>query len=155
MPRVRKIKNRRRVRISGPLCVYCGDTATTDEHFPPAACGGYGLILPACLECNSLAGTEWPFDFLRRCEHVQGGLRSRYRRVLKWEDGHDLVGVDYSLADMVLQWRKLKILINKRIAWDAMLYIASIDHSNDFVRIVADNGTFKIDEGESPSLLED
>jgi DNA invertase Pin-like site-specific DNA recombinase len=45
------------VRSRGDQCVYCGERADSDEHFPPTSYRNLGYILPACRECNSFAGT--------------------------------------------------------------------------------------------------
>ena len=77
-----------RRRIRGNQCVYCGLSADTEDHFPPQSLTHLGVLLPACRECNSMAGTEWCFDFELRCAYVKDKLRKKYQKVLQTPDWH-------------------------------------------------------------------
>jgi len=98
-----------RIRISGYFCVYCGEIATQDEHFPPMSYSLRGYILPACAECNSFDWSQEEID--------------EFGRNLKAE---------------VLKWEKTTRIAKERIAWNAISYLASIDQCNDFVQTYAE-----------------
>jgi len=123
-----------RLRIKGPLCVYCGGTANTDEHFPPASLTPNGYLLPACRECNSIAGTTWATDFEERTRHVKAKLRLKYRSHLEtpeWStEEKDELG--YNLRKVVELWQTQKTVLNERLAWNAVAYLLSIDHNSVF-----------------------
>src|SRR5437867_69982 len=59
-----KLRARKRSEIFdafGRICVYCGDPATTLDHFVPwtqNADNSTGNLLPACGPCNSAAGNR-------------------------------------------------------------------------------------------------
>lgn len=129
-----------RHRLRGSRCVYCGETATTDDHFPPASFSNEGFILPCCSECNSLAGILWPCDFERRAEAVKQGLRRKYRKYLQTPDWapDEIAELGHNLRGTVQSCQIAKDLVKQRIAWNVVSYLASIDHSNRFVPIVAE-----------------
>lgn len=118
-----------RKRITGSWCVYCGEHATTDEHFPPQACGNDGWIIPACSECNSLANTEWPYNFEERCNYVKEKINKRYPQkvlstlddMLKLEDKEWLAAID------LLNYERLR---RRRLAWSATVYLNLIAPSS-------------------------
>jgi hypothetical protein len=138
-----RFDNRLRVRLNGQWCVYCGEWATQDEHFPPATYSRNGVILPVCRECNGLAGTTWATDFIERVAHVREKLRHKYRNVLEspewaqWE----LSELSYSLRQKVQKWQELRKFILKRLAWDAATYLSLIDRGQDFAQAVAGMST--------------
>jgi len=111
-----RFDNRLRVRLNGQWCVYCGEWATQDEHFPPATYSRNGVILPVCRECNGLAGTTWATDFIERVAHVREKLRHKYRNVLEspewaqWE----LSELSYSLRQKVQKWQELRKLSHQK-----------------------------------------
>lgn len=75
------------VRIKGHQCYYCGDVATTGDHFPPQTVEpAHGYILPCCMECNLAAGTQHPYDLAERVKHVKDWLRDRHWNQLKHYD---------------------------------------------------------------------
>jgi hypothetical protein len=129
-----------RNRLHGVMCVYCGDIATQDEHFPPASCTRFGYILPCCGECNRIAGTQHPYNFTDRYEYVNRKLRKKYKRQLKVEDWEDkeLAEVSYRLRIYILKWQKIKEWLRKRVAWNVIAYLSSIDRNKSFVEILAE-----------------
>jgi hypothetical protein len=79
----------------GTPCCYCGDPATHDEHvFPVSALdkllsvGGCEILLdvlrivPACADCNLLAGDKVFYAFEDKCRFIKGRLLARYRKAL-------------------------------------------------------------------------
>jgi hypothetical protein len=111
------------------------------DHFPPKAYSVGGFLLPSCKECNLLAGTIWPRNFELRSEHVKDGLRKRYRKLLQapdWDED-ELNGLKYNLRKGIIVWQKQKEMLKERLAWSAMSYLSSIDHSSSFVPTFAED----------------
>lgn len=96
------------VRIEGRRCVYCGDTATQTDHFPPQCVEPRdGWLLPCCSECNVVAGAMHPYDFKSRVLYVKDALRDRHHHLLK-------------IFDEAMHQ-------HERVEWDTTAYIASSD----------------------------
>lgn len=134
-----KFTDERRVRLSGEWCVYCGQVAETVEHFPPKSFSNDGLLLPACRECNNLAGTDWPTDFGKRKEMVNEKLRRRNARALNtpvWTK-EDLQEMKRGMRKEIEIWQTRRRIAERRIAWSAEGYLASIDRNNDFAKLNA------------------
>jgi hypothetical protein len=91
--------------------------------------------LPCCGECNRIAGTQHPYNFTDRYEYVNRELRRKYKRQLKIEDWEDkeLAEVSYRLRIYILKWQKIKEWLRKRVAWNVIAYLSSIDHNRHFV----------------------
>ena len=109
--------NSLRKRVDGRYCVYCGERATTDEHFPPVAHGLGGFIFPACSECNTFAGTAYARDFQRRAALVKRKIGERYREVT----------LDMILARGEDQWLDTlrdEAARRRRLDWSAEVYHA-------------------------------
>ena len=124
--------NTLRKRIRGDWCIYCGELATTDEHFPPSTLTPIGLILPACLECNCLASTHFATDFDERCQFVKERLRTKYSRILKtpdW-DQDEIDNLGYSIKTTVKKWQSLRDSLKPRLAWNHNAYLACIDRDD-------------------------
>jgi len=117
-----------RTRITGRHCVYCGELSTSDEHFPPVCNGVGGYILPACLECNKLAGTEYPRDFKKRTEHVKDQLSKRYPAATLDEI---LASKEIQVVDTL----KAEQTRRRRLDWDAEIYLQTIAEKH-FVEII-------------------
>lgn len=133
-------ENLLRTRLRGFDCLYCGEVAETEEHFPPSSHSALGFILPACRECNSFAGTEWPDDFEARAQHVKGKLAQRYAKEIatpEWRDD-ELRQLGPNLRREAIRWRKRCEIARRRIVWNAIVYLLFIDRNNDFVVIDAD-----------------
>ncbi len=143
-----------RLVINGEFCIYCGEIAVSREHFPPASVTRHGLILPACSECNSFAGTECSFDFDDRCSYVKNMIRIRYRSFIRnpsWnKDEIDELG--YNLKVGTIEWQKIKAVVLKRIAWNAVSYLSSIDRNNYFAEFYVKIDTItKLEKSKSKS----
>lgn len=134
--------NSLRTHIRGSFCVYCGEGANTVEHFPPASYSLGGFLLPACIECNLIASTFYPIDFLSRCEYVKSKLKKKYKKQLmspSWDD-EEISSLGRNLKKGTIVWKKQKEIATKRLAWNALSYISNIDHNNDFVLIYVEEG---------------
>ena len=117
-----------RIRLHGYNCCYCGETAGTDEHYPPASISRRGLIMPCCAECNNFAGTAYAFSFSNRCYHVKQQIRKKYKRLLnspKWDED-ELNEMSDTFREEINKCEKAKEIINARLAWSAMSYLSSI-----------------------------
>ena len=103
------------------LCVYCGMLATQTDHFPPIAyVPRYGVLLPACGECNRFARDLYPYDFSKRVQHVKNRIGRKYRSVLAtptWcaEELDELSGF---MRKASVEWRDEKRITRARLAWD-------------------------------------
>jgi hypothetical protein len=131
--------NKNRLHIRGDRCLYCGLPATTEDHFPPASYAKSGLLLPACRECNNLAGTEYPISLIDRSLHVKSRIRKRnlrFIRHIEWSD-EELADLSELLQREYRAWREKKAEVNERLAWNAMGYFALIVRSKDFARLSA------------------
>lgn len=66
-------------------CVYCGDTATVNDHVVPKCQGGV-LTQPSCQPCNASKGgrtpTEWVIAMWRRFLRSEGHHNHRFFLVL-------------------------------------------------------------------------
>ena len=130
-----------RITLHGRLCVYCGETATELDHFPPKCHTPHGFLLPACGECNRLAGAAWPDHFEQRASMVRDKLRKRYRKAIgtpEWSRG-EIRALGWTLRTGVLKWRTTMEVAKRRVAWNALSYLVSIDRNNDFVPIFAED----------------
>lgn len=114
-----------RRHLHGQWCVYCGEPATAQDHFPPRSYSHGGWIIPACLECNGMAGIEWSQAFIQRCRHV------RQRLLVRYTHGKELG-----------KWPNRNRRLNARLAWNVATYLQSIDPNSDFVLWCAARGIF-------------
>ena len=129
-----KLTDAHRIKLHGYRCVYCGEAADSMDHFPPVSYGLHGFLLPACRECNCIAGTKYPLNFEGRMHHVKKRLRQKYKRHLltpEWTKD-EISELGYNLQEGTDLWQKQKQIAKERIAWNALAYLSSIDHNNDF-----------------------
>lgn len=79
------------VVITGDRCAYCGNRADTEEHVTPVSImsrlaelgvAQESFIVPACLECNDLAGNCMFTTFDERRSHVRKRLQNRNETLL-------------------------------------------------------------------------
>ena len=131
-----------RTIIHGDWCIYCGAIATSREHFPPASLTMRGLLLPCCIECNDLAGTESGTDFALRAQIVKNKIKRKYRKALMvppWGTD-ELQEMGRTLKGEIRSWQKKRRIIQSRLAWNAESYLASIDKNNAFADLIAECG---------------
>lgn len=118
-----------RIRIDGKYCVYCGEVADTEEHFPPKSVTNNGYLFPCCRECNSLAGDREPHDFDKRINLVKTALYDRNKGVLKaapWSD-EELEGLQGRLKKYVSDLEKDRRRAQARLSFNPRAYLGSID----------------------------
>jgi hypothetical protein len=121
-------RNGLRKRLRGTRCVYCGEHASAEDHYPPRCVSNIGFVLPACVECNGLASTYHPFNFAARASHVKGRLQHRYGKILhvpKWSEA-EITELGRGLSDAVQVIRAQKAIVADRLAWDAVAYAEAI-----------------------------
>lgn len=129
-----------RIRINGQRCVYCGNSAESDDHYPPKSVSSHGMLLPCCRECNSSLGALHPFSFSNRCRLAKDSIRRKYKKVLNmplWDED-EMEDLSYALKRSIIECEKVKSIINERLAWSAMSYLSSLDPERDFAAIVAE-----------------
>lgn len=139
-----------RKRALSAQCIYCGERATSDEHFPPASVTPYGFILSACQECNSLAGTSFPYSMRDRAQHVKEKLAQRHAKAVKTAEfsSEDIVELDRTLASEVLLWQAEHVRIKARLAWCVESHLVNIGLVNLFAALNADNIFITLKESE-------
>lgn len=126
-----------RLRLNGSRCVYCGESATTDEHFPPFSVNPVsGFILPACFECNGIASNKHAYNFKNRVEYVKSKIKRKNRDVLclpQWQS-YEINALDGNLKRMVSFGIELKRKTISRFEFDTLSYLALIDKDESFLR---------------------
>lgn len=128
--------DRFRWRVYGAECVYCGDRANSVDHWPPRSYGAYGLLMPACKECNSLLGTMHPTSLGERIKTLKYLLRVRYAKYLRIPDWSEdeLCEMGHAMHSSIVVGIAKKHVVRKRIAWNVESYLSLID---DYSSIVA------------------
>lgn len=129
-----------RIRLSGYKCVYCGEVASSEDHYPPRSISIRGMILPCCLECNTSLGARHPFSFVDRCRLAKDNIRRKYKKVLKmphWDE-EELSEMSYAMRIDIESCKRVRKIVEERLAWNAMSYISSLGSEKDFVAIIAE-----------------
>lgn len=114
---------------NGRLCVYCGVPATTNDHFVPlsvvdalAPLVGHltgKVLVPACGECNSIAGAvSFPSIGAKR-RFIQRRLAQKNAKLLASPDWsqEELEGVGYGLRTAIVGAQIRRDWLRARIAW--------------------------------------
>jgi hypothetical protein len=150
-------KNRFRIRIKGYLCIYCGERSSTDDHFPPKCHSDFGYLLPCCRECNGAVSTSWPDNFERRAFLLKDWLRHRYKHYLKMPDWteKEIKRMGRGMRSNILSSQIKKKILEERIAWDPLSYLASIDYNDIFVPIFVERDFFEVTEHCEDKMFED
>lgn len=114
--------------IRGKQCVYCGTLATTEDHFQPRSyvTALLGLVklgglftVPACRECNLLAGAKVFCSIGAKRRYVQSRLRVRYKHELSipnWSE-QELEELCPNLRALTEQGLKIRDNIRLRLRW--------------------------------------
>lgn len=118
-------------------CYYCGLAASTVDHVVPrsvlevARDSGDAalaaavserrrrLVVPACSECNSLAGAVFDPTLEARKRRVKDRLQRRYRKVLATPDWHpvELMELAERMCLLVIASLYQRDAARKRLAW--------------------------------------
>jgi hypothetical protein len=111
------------------ICVYCGDKATTKDHFIPVSAeymisdlkSTYKckVLLPACSNCNNIAGNRVFNTFSQKQKYIQGRIRDKNRDLLRaglWTK-EELGELGPSLQKYIESSLRELISIERRINW--------------------------------------
>lgn len=113
-------------------CVYCGDQAQHRDHVYPVSClasldlGNESIMrhlkpglktVPACGECNTIAGAKPFLSVLEKRAYIQSKLKERHSKILRtvmWseEDKEDISG---NLLRQINQRESARVLMEMRV----------------------------------------
>jgi hypothetical protein len=129
--------------LSGEWCVYCGEYANEQDHFPPSSIVRIGWVLPACRECNAIASVKHPWDFEARCAWVKHRLAIRHVRAARMPAWYaaELRELGADMRREVSTWLAKQKRLKSRLAWSAEDYLLNIDPSSDFAQWLAEINT--------------
>ena len=110
-------------------CVYCGARATTKDHFAPvsivASLMTFGarvigkFLIPACGECNCIAGNKIFISVGAKRRYIQDRLKQKYAKLLKMPDWSEseLNQLGYTLRQATLTGLAQRDYMRARVAW--------------------------------------
>lgn len=104
------------------ICFYCGESSTDVEHVVPRRCELPTWTVPACHECNGIAGSKLFDGVLEKAEFIRERRRKKYRKLLKtpvWEED-ELEELSTKLAHTVRMWTNAKKSIQAQLDWDPL-----------------------------------
>ena len=118
-----------RIIKNGGICVYCGVRATTLDHFVPLSVVAMlsdvlneisgRFLVPACGECNSIAGNKVFKTIAAKRRYIQEKLRKKYRLVLvmpEWtEEQKESLG--WNMKTAVAEGLAKREWIKARLSW--------------------------------------
>lgn len=113
-------------------CVYCGRDATCLDHFLPIAhlrsvyqtaqpLTLWPLLfkVPACAECNGIAGDHVFRTYAQKRDYIRERLRRRYRKLLdrqRWDE-EEIIELGPSLQQFVRARQRQRAELNERLHW--------------------------------------
>jgi len=111
-------------------CLYCGVPADSVDHFIPRAYADSlseltGVsnrllnIVPACRECNSMAGAKVFMSVSEKRHYIHDCLRKKYQKVLTiplWTE-HDYSNISKNLGGYIKRNVSLQDIIRWRLRW--------------------------------------
>lgn len=109
-----------------------------------------GFLLPACRECNGLAGTDYPYNFSARAALVKSKLRNKYSRLIntpEWSQD-EIRELGRNLKTSVKGWANKRTVVMRRLAWNPIAYIAGIG-GKEFLALDSETNATPGDERES------
>jgi len=101
------------------LCAYCGEYASDIEHVVPRRTHLKTFTVPACHECNLIAGGTLFEDFEDKRNFIQKKLRIKYKKVLnmpEWDE-EELRFMGKRMKDMIRGWQAARKIIIHRVVW--------------------------------------
>lgn len=104
------------------LCAYCGEYASDIEHVIARRTRLPTMTVPACRECNSIAGGEWFTSMHEKTEYIHRGIRDKYAKVLaspEWDD-EEIREMGRAMRDMIKAWRVARLVTLQRLAWNPL-----------------------------------
>lgn len=110
------------------ICIYCGVPAATIDHVMPVSIvsANLGLIryrklikVPACPECNSIAGDRLFRSVGAKGRYVRGRLKIKYKRLLKCKDWtrEELEEIGYTLRTTFERDLRNRAIVKERVKW--------------------------------------
>jgi hypothetical protein len=121
---------------AGRPCYYCGLPAETQDHVIPKSlieqyrlsdpvsvhalfAHGRTRVVPACTQCNSIAGARYHETLADRKAYVKQRLRSKYAKLLAMPDWteEELAEVGPGLREYIHQGIETRKLIEQRLRW--------------------------------------
>lgn len=121
-------------------CTYCGGNPECREHVIPVSYMSIfrsydpekNWIVPACNECNSLAGASVVFSIPEKAKLVLGKFKKRYSKFInqpEWTQ-EELNEVSYSIREMV--WGAM---VAKRVAIEKLEHLKMVsEYDSDYLR---------------------
>lgn len=116
----------RRIAENSHTCGYCGMPADTLDHFTPVSVGAVltalGIkfkryLIPACRECNILAGSKLFKTIGQKRHYIKQRLRQRYKKQLNcpnWTQD-ELEDLGWNLRSMIEKTLTAKTTIKERL----------------------------------------
>lgn len=140
----------------GDQCVYCGDPATTRDHFIPVSVVAmladsnpvpqYAKVtLPCCSHCNSVAEAKVFKTVGAKRRYIQNRLAKKHRKLLNsppWSDD-EINQLGRTLRTKILADQQLARRLRCRIAWrnGSRSKIDAIGAPGALSRLLEENGT--------------
>lgn len=101
------------------LCAYCGEPSEHVEHVVPRRTGLPTYTVPACAECNLIAGGKLFHTFKDKQAYIRERLASKYERFLSMDEWteDELRGLGYNLRKKIEgnMWRRE--VAHSRLSW--------------------------------------
>ena len=122
--------------MRGDLCCYCGEPATTEDHFPPKTNTKHGFLFPCCKECNVIAGERYPRNLEARIALVKAAIErkaAKYLAIPDWTK-EDLKDIAPNMRRVIKNGMAQKLRAQERLDFNSLGYLASIDKGNAFSR---------------------
>lgn len=116
-------------------CVYCGDHADTQDHvFPVSVAANIDwvnmnprvrknlnpllVMVPACEQCNKLAGAYVPSSILEKRQYIHKKLQQRIKKFPRWAED-EINELGKNLRGLVLKEIKERNHLEMRRWWPA------------------------------------
>jgi len=101
------------------ICAYCGEFALEIEHVTPRRAGLPTWTVPACHECNALAGGKLFYTFAEKRDAIHELIRRKYRKVLATAeyDREELREMGRGLRNLLRSALDAKGIILQRLAF--------------------------------------
>ena len=109
-------------------CVYCGEPEEHREHVVPRHTGLPTFVVPACAECNLVAGGNVFPGIIEKQEFIRDRIKKRYGKLLRmpeWDD-QEISELKGRLRRHVEGCSIAAKWVKSRLAWE-MTSVASVD----------------------------
>jgi len=106
------------------ICSYCGDIADTKDHVFPLRWAdnqekGQMIIVPACLSCNTMAGSRKFSDIYEKLVWLHERIKRKHKAVLHMPDWtqEELQEVSPEMQEYIQGQLNLRERILERVVW--------------------------------------